>query len=250
MSPKNERMMRINVTDDDMAANRQQQLSDKQRQMVQSQRLTWFAGTIGFVGVVLGLTAVLFFKRQTPTFASRGELFIIVPLLLLWLWLLRHMPQRWRQSNRDLKTGQVAITEGQVQTDIDFGIGLFRPVYYAIHVNGRSFRISQSQQRLFETGQTYRIYHTAHAHQFLGALLLVTAVTPSNPPPDLAEPLTLREQEVLQLIAAGLTNKQIGSNLSLSVNTVKMYTSQLFKKLGVNRRTEAVARARELKLLN
>lgn len=234
-------MRRINLTDDDMAANRQQQLSDKQRQMVQSQRLAWIAGTIGFAGVVLGLTAVLLFKLQNPIFASRGELFIIVPLTLFWLWLLRHVPQRWRQTNRDLSMGQVALTEGEVQTDIDFGIGLFRPVYHAIHVNGRSFRIPKTQQRLFKTGQTYRIYHTPHAHQFLATLLLVTAVTPTAPPPDLAEPLTLREQEVLQLIATGLPNKQIGSHLSLSVNTVKMYTLQLYKKLGVNRRTEAVA---------
>ncbi len=65
----------------------------------------------------------------------------------------------------------------------------------------------------------------------------------------LVEPLTERELEVLGLIDTGLTNKQIAENLVLSTGTVKWYTSQIYGKLGVSRRTEALARARELGLL-
>lgn len=71
-------------------------------------------------------------------------------------------------------------------------------------------------------------------------------------PPDmsaLVEPLTDRELEVLGLIAQGLTNQQIADELVISVGTVKFYTSQIYGKLGVNSRTQAVARARELGLL-
>ena len=98
-------------------------------------------------------------------------------------------------------------------------------------------------------GQVYRVYYTIHTFQFLGALLLVNIVNNQAPPIPLLESLTTREYEVLQLIASGLTNQQIGVQLSLSVNTVKMYTSQIYAKLGVSRRTEAVARAKELNLL-
>ena len=246
----NRRMTRIHLTDDDITANRQGQFSDKQRQMVHWQRLVWIAGTGGLVGSVVGLTAVLLLKLQQPAFASRGELFVAVPVVLFWLWLLRDMPQRWHQTNLDLKVGHVAVIEGPVQTDIDFGIGLFRPVRYYIHLNGRSYRIPKTLLRSFIAGHTYRIFHAAHSHQFLGAQLLVDELkNDSGAPQKLVEPLTPREQQILQLIALGLTNRQIANQLSLSVNTIKMYTSQLYQKLGVNRRTAAVARARELNLL-
>ncbi len=60
----------------------------------------------------------------------------------------------------------------------------------------------------------------------------------------LPEPLTGREIEILQLIAEGLSNKAIAQKLFLSVSTVKWYTGNIYGKLGVAKRTEAVARAR------
>ena len=66
----------------------------------------------------------------------------------------------------------------------------------------------------------------------------------------LPEPLTSREQEVLQLIAAGLTNREIAAKLVVSPETVKKHTGSIYSKLGVGSRTEAAARARELDLLN
>ncbi|HRV92789.1 MAG TPA: tetratricopeptide repeat protein [Anaerolineae bacterium] len=67
--------------------------------------------------------------------------------------------------------------------------------------------------------------------------------------PELIEQLTPRELEVLQLIAEGQTNQQIAETLIISVGTVKSYTSQIYGKLAVNNRTQAVARGRELGLL-
>jgi predicted ATPase/DNA-binding CsgD family transcriptional regulator len=65
----------------------------------------------------------------------------------------------------------------------------------------------------------------------------------------LIEPLTSRELEVLGLVAQGLSNQQIANELILSVGTVKFYTGQIYGKLGVNSRTQAVAQARSLRLL-
>ena len=67
--------------------------------------------------------------------------------------------------------------------------------------------------------------------------------------PQLIEPLSPRELEVLQLISQGLSNQEIADRLFLALSTVKGYTRTLFDKLQVQRRTEAVARARELGLL-
>ena len=64
-----------------------------------------------------------------------------------------------------------------------------------------------------------------------------------------AEPLTEREQSILRLIAAGLSNREIAAELFLSINTIKTYTSRIYGKLDVHRRAEAVDRAHDLGLL-
>jgi LuxR family maltose regulon positive regulatory protein len=66
---------------------------------------------------------------------------------------------------------------------------------------------------------------------------------------ELIESLSERELEVLCLIARGLTNPEIASRLFLSLNTVKVHTRNIYGKLGVSRRTQAVARARALGIL-
>ncbi len=65
----------------------------------------------------------------------------------------------------------------------------------------------------------------------------------------LIEPLSARELEVLALVAAGLSNGEISERLFLALSTVKGHNRNIFGKLGVKRRTEAVARARELGLV-
>ncbi|MBN2005759.1 MAG: AAA family ATPase [Anaerolineae bacterium] len=68
-------------------------------------------------------------------------------------------------------------------------------------------------------------------------------------PPKIVEPLSPRELEVLHLIAQGLSNREIAARLFLALSTVKGHNREIFDKLQVQRRTEAVARARELGLL-
>ena len=58
----------------------------------------------------------------------------------------------------------------------------------------------------------------------------------------LAEPLTPREVEILRLIAAGMRNQEIADRLVISLSTVKRHIANTYGKLGVDHRTEAVAR--------
>jgi LuxR family maltose regulon positive regulatory protein len=65
----------------------------------------------------------------------------------------------------------------------------------------------------------------------------------------LVEQLSVRELEVLRLIAAGESNAEIARNLVVAASTVKTHINNIFGKLGVRSRTQAVARARDLSLL-
>jgi LuxR family maltose regulon positive regulatory protein len=71
--------------------------------------------------------------------------------------------------------------------------------------------------------------------------------TPAQP---LLEPLSEREQQVLQLMAEGAVNLEIAQELVITVDTVKRHVSHILNKLGVQNRVQAVRRARELGLLD
>jgi LuxR family maltose regulon positive regulatory protein len=65
----------------------------------------------------------------------------------------------------------------------------------------------------------------------------------------LIDPLTDRELDVLRLMAEGLKYKEIASELVVSLNTVRYHVKALYGKLNVNNRTQAIERARQLKIL-
>ena len=92
------------------------------------------------------------------------------------------------------------------------------------------------------------------APQYAGKLLAAFPAAeppakPRQPHMEMIEPLSEREIEVLQLIAEGLSNREIAQKLFLSVNTVKVHTYNIYSKLSVHSRTQAVAQARVLGVL-
>ena len=92
---------------------------------------------------------------------------------------------------------------------------------------------------------------TNYVHKILAAFAPSEAVPGSatnNPQSELIEPLSQRELEVLQLICQGLSNNEICERLFLALDTIKGHNRRIFEKLQVHRRTEAIARARELNL--
>ena len=71
--------------------------------------------------------------------------------------------------------------------------------------------------------------------------VLPATVGSSAPADELLEPLTKREREVLQMLAAGLANKEIAARLAISDHTVKFHVASILGKLGASTRTEAVS---------
>jgi LuxR family maltose regulon positive regulatory protein len=98
---------------------------------------------------------------------------------------------------------------------------------------------------------------TAEAQTFIGKILQLSGSfveTTDVPTPELralstAASISVREQEVLQFMSAGLSNGEIAGKLSISESTVKTHLANIYYKLGVNRRVQAIAQAKELKLI-
>jgi LuxR family maltose regulon positive regulatory protein len=100
-----------------------------------------------------------------------------------------------------------------------------------------------------------RLLHLARSRQiemeYVTDLLSVfkEASGTTQPPPQLlSEPLTTREIELLKLIEAGCSNQEIAEKLVISIATVKRHISNIYTKLGVETRTQAIAIGKELKL--
>jgi LuxR family maltose regulon positive regulatory protein len=87
--------------------------------------------------------------------------------------------------------------------------------------------------------------------QLLAAINKQTGDDAATPDPNqlLIEPLSNRELDVLGLMALGHTNQAIADELVIALSTVKKHVNNIFGKLGVSSRTQAVSRARELGLL-
>ncbi len=213
-----------------------------------------------FVLLVILIIAISI-KIRFPSFASHGELFIGLPVGLLWLWLFRSYPRLWVQTCQELRKRNVLTVDGQVQCEIGGNVGLIQVPHYLIHITEHDFKVEKQIYFQFKNREYYKIIYTPLSKTLLGGVQVPASIqsvtmkknkkieSQANADEILIDPLTNQEKKILQRIATGLSNKEIASELALSTNTIKMYTSKLYRKLGVRRRTEAIARARELDLL-
>ncbi len=127
------------------------------------------------------------------------------------------------------KALELAEPEGFFQTFLDEGRPMSRLFHEYIRRKGKS----------------------AFAGRLLSAFQPGTSPAPvASAESELVEPLSERESEVLAMLAEGLSNQVIAARLYLSLRTVKFHTSNIYGKLGVKTRTEAVSKARTLRLIS
>jgi LuxR family maltose regulon positive regulatory protein len=123
-----------------------------------------------------------------------------------------------------------AEPEGYVRTFVDMG---------------------QPMAALLKRSATFNVA-PAYVSKLLAALGDAQApelASPPSPTQPLVEPLSERELEVLQLLAEGLSNREIGQRLYISLPTVKSHTRNIYGKLGVHSREQAVVQARAIGIL-
>lgn len=105
----------------------------------------------------------------------------------------------------------------------------------------------QVYEAAWQRGQSLDLHKTVH--ELMSALYLAGASEIVKLISTNIDSLTERELEVLHLVAEGLSNREIATRLYLALGTVKWYISEVYSKLGVTSRTQAVARARERQLI-
>jgi DNA-binding NarL/FixJ family response regulator len=111
--------------------------------------------------------------------------------------------------------------------------------------------VSRGAQAVLLRNASPRRIHTALRAVADGLFIVDDEVAPSVVPHvrgrvELIEPLTPREREVAQMLARGLTNKEIAQRLAITDHTVKFHLNGILRKLGVSSRTEAVVKAARL----
>ena len=127
----------------------------------------------------------------------------------------------------------LAEPEGYIRIFVDEGIPMARLLYEAL-----SHGVEPEYTR-----RLLAAFPVAESEQTTSSQL-------RGPESELVEPLSSRELEVLQLIAEGLTNQDVATRLYISLHTVKVHTRNIFTKLAVKNRTQAVARGKALGILS
>lgn len=178
------------------------------------------------------------------------------------LWLIRFLILQsllyQSQSNKEeslqslKKALSLAEQESYMQTFLDEGKPMLRMLAEAIQQNMHSEYASRLRDTLQEAG--YELQPSAGFLTNTEAVLVPESGSArsrqAQPGNDmLVEPLTRREMEILRLIDKGYSNKEIAQELYISLRTVKYYATNIYTKLGVSGRTQAVFKARELGLL-
>jgi LuxR family maltose regulon positive regulatory protein len=173
-----------------------------------------------------------FLRRQLEEAESQGLLSWALEVLLLQA-LLHQAEDHPSQAQDALQRAlHLAAPRGFVRTFLDFGPPLARLLGAAAH---------QGENKNFAD-------RLAAAFKKSDPSAAVGNLPGGEHPGELVEPLSARELDVLRLLAEGLSNREIGDRLYLSPNTVRIHASNIYSKLGVSSRTQAVAKARALGL--
>jgi len=169
-------------------------------------------------------------REETEASGRTGDLIDVLTLQALAFW---EGNKRERAVGTLAEAMILAEPEGYVRTFVDEGPPM-----------------AEILSGMLEAQQRGSLDPAVPAH-YLRKLLTVLERDPArtvSPVGGLPERLSGREHEILQLVAVGKSNRRIATELFVSVGTVKTHINNLYRKLGVRSRTQAVARARDLKL--
>lgn len=195
--------------------------------------------------------------KDTPHHWFEQQYFTYARLLLA--------QHRWRESQTLLNSMETSAHEGQrlrklitiylLQARTESGMGNESALMNRLESAVKIAAPQDYLRALLDEGQAILKYLPDVHHiapEFVDELLagLTSELTPATRIDQPYESLSEREQEVLLLVARGYSNRQIAEALFITLGTVKKHLNNIFTKLQVKNRTQAVARSRELNLLD
>jgi LuxR family transcriptional regulator, maltose regulon positive regulatory protein len=185
--------------------------------------------------------AIALLERWLAAAVTRGGTDSIVRLRTLLARALAASGDQPRALSNLAETLALACPQGYVRVFADEGA----PMSALLARLAAAQRAGQAEASSVPRDCLARILRAfEHKHAAPGAWAGTRAAAPG-----LVEPLTVRELEVLRLLAAGKSNQRIARELVVVLDTVKKHVSHVLAKLGATNRTEAVARARDLGLI-
>jgi LuxR family transcriptional regulator, maltose regulon positive regulatory protein len=173
-------------------------------------------------------------SRLREAAEAAGRMGNAIELLALEAIALRAQDEKERAVSTLAEALALAEPEGYVRTFVDEGSA-----------------VVELLSELLELQQRRRLVPPISAHYLrkLLATLEQGATSSASLPATVSEPLSNREREVLALVAAGRSNREIAQELFVAQSTVKTHTNNIYRKLDARSRTQALARARELNLI-
>lgn len=167
---------------------------------------------------------------------EQGRVHLVIESLLLSALAHRKLGDQFQAANCFERSLLLAESGGYVRVFLDEGAAIGQ----LLRESTRNTPVSDYAIRLLAALET-EVQHRDDE----GLARRTLPLQPSG----IVEPLTERELELLDLLAAGLSNQEIAQRLFISVPTVKWHTSNIYTKLGVRSRTQAVIRGRALGIL-
>lgn len=147
-------------------------------------------------------------------------------------------PLRWWTAGRDLADNRVQETRGYADIRMRGGFGLIHLPSETLHLGGERFPLLPFWREQLTPGLAYTVRYAPRSRAILSVshLRSATAKAPVEPLPDHLQDLSDRDCQLIRLLSAGLTDKDIARDLNLSPTTVRTYNSDLYLKLGIKRR--------------
>ncbi len=161
------------------------------------------------------------------------------PLLRVWVLLaIALFEQRKLKQARQVLCDAIsqAAPERFIRPFLDYGSELIPLMVLVLHTQNLPIKSQELIHQILQLLDVADNAETVLSEETLTALTTIASITP-------------REQDVLRLVHDGLSNRQIGLELCISPGTVKTHLSNIYSKLDVNSRVQAVAKAQELKLI-
>jgi DNA-binding CsgD family transcriptional regulator len=191
----------------------------------------------------LWLCFAIIFKSN---FLEDGQTFVIIPIILFWIWILRNSPREVLKIFRDIKSKSVDQITGKANTQLFRGIGIIAPLKQKFSINGETLK--SRQDLLYISGNEITARYAPESKILLS--FEFTNALDEKKLKTVQIQISEDEADRLNMLAQGLSDKLIARKLDLSPSTVRTYNSRLFKKIGASNRRNAVIIARQNNWIN